>query len=239
MRSYRTIVYKDAKLRVACPRADVVERELRRQRELLEDYIRRQPEFLSALAPIRLLEDAPEIARRMDAASQLTGVGPMAAVAGAMAEACARAALEAGAREAIVENGGDLYASSPEPVVIGIYAGRLEGLGPARLRGPPRAMMPLSLCSSSSTMGHSLSFGDCDLATIVSKDAALADAAATLACNSVKSAADFDRVLATVSRIPGVLGLLLVKGDDLAMCGELPPIVKADPDETARKVTRF
>jgi ApbE superfamily uncharacterized protein (UPF0280 family) len=238
VRTYRTIVYKDAKLRVACPRADVVERELVRQRELLEAYIRRQPEFLSALAPIRLLEDAPEIARRMDAASQTTGVGPMAAVAGAMAEACARAALEAGAREAIVENGGDLYASSPEPVVIGIHAGRSQVSGRLAFSIPPE-LMPLSLCSSSSTMGHSLSFGDCDLATIVSKDAALADAAATLACNSVKSAADFDRVLSTVSRIPGVLGLLLVKGDDLAMCGELPPIVKADPADTAQKVTRF
>jgi ApbE superfamily uncharacterized protein (UPF0280 family) len=238
VRSYHTIVHKDAKLRVACPRADLVERELLRQRELLEEYIRRQPEFLSALAPIRLLADAPEIARRMDAASQLTGVGPMAAVAGAMAEACARAALEAGACEAIVENGGDLYASSPDPVVIGIYAGESKVSGRLAFEVPPE-MMPLSLCSSSSTMGHSLSFGDCDLATIASKDAALADAAATLACNSVRSAADLDRVLSAVSRIPGILGLLLVKGDDLAICGELPPIVKADPEETARKVTRF
>ncbi len=238
MRSYRTIVYKDAKLRVACARADVVEQELRRQRELLEGYIRRQPEFLGALAPIRLLEDAPQIARRMDAASQLTGVGPMAAVAGAMAEACAQAALGAGAREAIVENGGDLYASSPDPVVIGIYAGESRVSGRLAFEVPPE-MMPLSLCSSSSTMGHSLSFGDCDLATILSKDAALADAAATLACNSVRSAVDFDHVLAAVSGIPGILGLLLVKGDDLAMAGELPPIVKADRDETTRKVTRF
>jgi ApbE superfamily uncharacterized protein (UPF0280 family) len=236
VRSYRTIVYKDAKLRVACPRADLLERELRRQRELLEAYIRRQPAFLSALEPIQLLEDAPEIARRMDAASQATGVGPMAAVAGAMAEACARAALDAGACEAIVENGGDLYASSPDPVVIGIFARDSKVSGRLAFEVSPE-LMPLSLCSSSSTMGHSLSFGDCDLATVASKDAALADAAATLACNSVHSAADFDRVLARVSRVPGVLGLLLVKGDDLAMCGELPPIVKADPHETSRKVT--
>lgn len=238
MRSYRTILYKDAKLRVACPRCDVVERELASQRELLEAYIRRQPEFLSALAPVRLLADATPIARRMDAASQLTGVGPMAAVAGAMAEACARAALAAGAGEAIVENGGDLFASSPDPVVIGIYAGSSRVSGRLAFEVAPE-LMPLSLCSSSSTMGHSLSFGDCDLATVAAKDAALADAAATLACNSVRAAADFERVLASVCAIPGVLGLLLVKGDDLALCGELPPIVKADPRETAGKVTRF
>jgi ApbE superfamily uncharacterized protein (UPF0280 family) len=236
VRSFHTIVYKDAKLRVACPLRDVVERELRCQRELLEQYIRRQPEFRSALAPIPLLEDAPEIARRMEAASQATGVGPMAAVAGAMAETCARAALAAGAREAVVENGGDLYASSPEPVVVGIYARDSKVSGRLAFEVSPE-MMPLSLCSSSSTMGHSLSFGDCDLATIVARDAALADAAATLACNSVTSAADFDRVLATVSRVPGVLGVLLVKGDELAISGELPPIVKADPHETSRKVT--
>ncbi len=238
MRQYHTVVYKDAKLRVSCPRRDLVEQELRRQREILEAYIARQPEFLSALEPIRLLADAPEIAARMDAASQLTGVGPMAAVAGAMAEACAQAALAAGASEAVVENGGDLYAVSPEPVVIGIHAGASKISGRLAFAIAPESM-PISLCSSSSTMGHSLSFGDCDLATIVSKDAALADAAATLACNSVRSAADFDRVLASVSAIPGVLGLMLVKGDEVAICGSLPPIVKADPAETARKVTRF
>jgi ApbE superfamily uncharacterized protein (UPF0280 family) len=236
VRTYHTIVHKDAKLRVSCPRADLVERELRRQRELLEAYIRRQPEFRTTLLPIRLLEDAPLIARRMDAASRLTGVGPMAAVAGAMAEACARAALEAGAHEAIVENGGDLYASSAEPVLIGIYARDSKVSGRLAFE-VPSGQMPIALGSSSSKMGHSLSFGDCDLATVVSKDGALADAAATLACNSVHAAADFDRVLARVSSIPGVLGLLLVKGDDLAICGDLPPIVKAAPHETSRKVT--
>jgi ApbE superfamily uncharacterized protein (UPF0280 family) len=238
VRIYHTIVYKDAKLRVCCPRSDLIQRELVRQRERLDEYLQRQPQFLSALAPIRLLENAPEIARRMDAAARATGVGPMAAVAGAMAEACARAAREAGAAEAIVENGGDLYARSPDPVRIGIFAGASRVSGRLAFALPPE-MMPVSLCSSSSTMGHSRSFGDCDLATVASKNAALADAAATLACNSVRSASDFDRVLASVSAIPGVLGVLLVKGDDLALCGELPPIVKTDPAETARKVTRF
>jgi ApbE superfamily uncharacterized protein (UPF0280 family) len=238
VRRYHTIVYKDAKLRVACPRTDLVERELRAQREALEAYIRRQPEFETALEPIDLIEDAPEIVRRMEAASRRTGVGPMAAVAGAMAETCARAALAAGAREAIVENGGDLYASSPEPVLVGVYAGSSPLSGHLAFRLPPE-QMPLSLCSSSSTMGHSLSFGDCDLATVAARDAALADAAATLACNSVHSAADLEPVLEALSRIPGVLGLLLVKGEALAFCGELPPLVRADPDDTARRVTRF
>ncbi len=238
MRTYRTIVYKDAKLRVSCPRDDVVERELVRQRELLEAYIARQPEFLTALEPIRLLEDAPDLARQMDAASQLTGVGPMAAVAGAMAQTCACAALAAGADEAVVENGGDLYALSREPLVIGIYAGKSKTSGRLAFELAPE-LGPLSLCSSSSTMGHSLSFGACDLATVSSTNAALADAAATLACNSVRSAADFDAVLARIAAIPGVLGLLLVKGDDLAMCGALPPIIEVDPADTTRKVTRF
>ncbi len=238
MREYRTFVHKDAKIRVASPRADLAFAELVRQREVLDAYIARQPEFLTALTPVRLQSDAPEIARRMDAASQLTGVGPMAAVAGAMAELAARAALAAGASEAVVENGGDLYASSAEPVVIGIYAERSKVSGRLAFSIPPEKM-PLSLCSSSSTMGHSLSFGDCDLATIASTDAALADAAATLACNSVHSPADFERVLAAVSAIPGILGVLLVKGDELALAGELPPLVKTDPSETTRKVTRY
>lgn len=216
----------------------MIEREFVRLRDALEAYIVRQPEFKTSLVPVRLLPDAPAVAAAMHEASVLTGVGPMAAVAGAIAEAAARAALSAGADEAVVENGGDLFLSSPRAVTVGLYA------GPSRLGGrlaflvePGR--MPLAVCASSGLMGHSGSFGRADLSVVVARSAALADAAATRAGNLVRTKADLNAALEAVGSIPGVSGVFLVKDDAVAMAGDLPPLVASDGAEVGRKVTRF
>lgn len=237
-REYRIITYKDAKLRFSSPRGEVIEREFVRLRDSLEAYILRQPEFKTSLVPVKLLPDAPPVAAAMHDASILTGVGPMAAVAGAIAEAAARAAISAGADEAVVENGGDLFLSSPRAVTVGLYAGtsRLGGRL-AFLVEPDR--MPLSVCASSGLMGHSASLGRADLAVVVSRSGALADAAATLAGNLVRSKADLEAALESVGSIPGVMGVFLIKDDAVAMTGELPPLVKSVRAEVGRKVTRF
>jgi ApbE superfamily uncharacterized protein (UPF0280 family) len=227
VREYTGFVWKEASLRIACGRPDLVIREVKRQRGLLDAYIRRHPEFRSALVPIALLSDAPPIAARMARAAGLCCVGPMAAVAGAVAEMAAEAAVSAGAREAIVENGGDIFLSSPEEVLVGLYAGDHPLSGRLALRLSPLAM-PVSVCSSSSRFGHSLSFGDCDLATIVARDGALADAAATLAGNCVRSAEDIEPALERIMAIPGVRGVLLVKEDRVGIAGDLPPLVRVE-----------
>jgi ApbE superfamily uncharacterized protein (UPF0280 family) len=116
-RTYRTFTHHEAVLRICCDQFDVVVAEIVRQRRILEDYITRHPSFQSALAPIDLRADAPEVARRMAWAARRAGVGPMAAVAGAMAQIAAEAALAAGAEEAIVDNGGDIYLKATEPAV--------------------------------------------------------------------------------------------------------------------------
>lgn len=230
VRRYTTFRWKEASLRICCPRADRVTGEIRRQRAVLEEYIRRQPEFLSALGPLELLEEAPPIVRRMHAASLATGVGPMAAVAGAMAQAAAEAALAAGAQEAIVENGGDIYLVSPREVTVGLYTGANPLSGRLAFR-VPAAGMPLSICSSSGRFGHSMSFGDCDLATVVAPDGALADAAATLAANSVRSAGDVAGTLERVAAIPGIQGVLIVQEGTVGLIGDLPDLVRAaEPD---------
>ncbi len=234
MRAYTSFVWKEANLRISSERVDVVIHEVKRLRGLLEDYILRQPEFRSSLVPITLLADAPLIAVRMAQGADPCGVGPMAAVAGAVAEMAAEAALSAGAREAIVENGGDIFLSSPEEVLVGLYAGEHPLSGRLAFRLRPEAM-PVSVCSSSSRFGHSLSFGDCDLATIVARDGALADAAATLAGNSVKSTGDVEPALAKIMAIPGIRGVLLVKEDRVGVAGDLPPLVRCeDPDVMAK-----
>jgi hypothetical protein len=237
MRVYRSFTWKETNLRIACEAFDLVTRTVVEERRRLERYIGRHPEFLTSLVPVVLLEDAPEAARRMAAASELTGLGPMAAVAGTLAQMGAEAAMAAGCHEAIVENGGDIFIHSDREVTIGLYAGNNAIGNQLAFRIDP-CDLPLSLCSSSSTMGHSLSFGQCDLATVVAKDGALADAAVTLVCNLISSDRDLTAVLNQVGAIPGIDGILAVKNGKIGLWGRLPALVRNRDAETRRKITR-
>lgn len=224
-RVYRTFIHKEAVLRICCEPFDAVTREIVRQRAILEDYIRHHPQFQHTLQPVAVFPDAPEVAKRMARAADTVGVGPMAAVAGAMAQLAVEAALAAGAEEVIVDNGGDIYLQTVEPMIIAIYPGASGQIG--RLAFSLEACdTPLSICSSSGKMGHSLSLGQCDLATVVAKDGALADAAATLAGNLVKTVADVEQALTDIVSIKGVCGVLIVKDGHVGLAGKLPPLVK-------------
>jgi len=236
-RHYQAYSYRDSNFRICSPCFALITEEIRRQRELLESYLLIQPLFRSSLVPIGLLEGAPAIAERMAAAASQVGVGPMAAVAGAIAQTAVEAALQSGAEESIVENGGDLYIASQRPLQIGIFAGANSPFNALAFAIEPE-MLPLSLCSSSSKMGHSVSFGRCDLATVAARDAALADAAATLACNLVKSAKDLQGTLNRIMDIPGIFGLLVICGEEIGLAGELPPLVRQNPAQSRDLVTR-
>jgi ApbE superfamily uncharacterized protein (UPF0280 family) len=237
MRTYRSFTHKDAAFRICCSAFEVVTSEIVRQRDLLEQYMDGHREFASSFKPVTVHERAPEVARRMAAAARRVGVGPMAAVAGAMAQLAAEAGLAAGAEEAIVENGGDLYVCAPRTVVVGLYAGETPIADRLALAVDPREM-PIAICSSSSHMGHSISLGDCDLATVVADDASLADAAATEAANRVKRVEDLDRTLDAVGRMEGIRGLLLIKGDKIGLIGALPKLVRNADVDLVAKVTR-
>ena len=225
-RSYRAFTHKEAVFRICCARFDAVTAQIIRQRRILEGYIERDPAFGRSFEPVELLADAPEVARRMDQAARLVGVGPMAAVAGIMAQFAASAGIEAGAGEAIVENGGDVYLQTAGPVIIGLHPGTAELAGQLAF-SLEADDTPLAICSSSGKMGHSTSLGHCDLATVVAKDAALADAAATEAANLVRSIEDVDSALEQIAAVEGVDGLLIVKDDHVGLAGRLPKLVKA------------
>ena len=224
-RTYRTFTHREAVFRICCDQVDAATAEIVRQRRILEDYIDRDPDFQHSLEPVALRTDAPRIAERMARAARRVGVGPMAAVAGAMAQCAAEAALQAGAPEAIVENGGDIYVHTVEAVIIGFHTGTAE---PAdRLAFSLQAHdTPTSICSSSGKMGHSMSLGECDLATVVAKDAALADAAATLAANLVRTVQQVDPALEQIVGIEGIDGVMIVKSDQIGLAGRLPQLVK-------------
>ena len=164
-RAFHKFTYKDSNFRLCCRDVLRVTDEIIRQRTILEDYIVRQPEFRTSLVPLRPLEDAPEIAMRMCRAGMDVGVGPMAAVAGAIAQFAAEAAVAAGEDDVIVENGGDIFTVVSNPLTIGVHAGPGSPFNGLAFRVEPEDT-PLAICSSSGTMGHSMSMGACDLATV-------------------------------------------------------------------------
>lgn len=188
-------------------------------RQQVEEYIRKQPVFLNSLKPVKPLDDAPLIVKHMCQASELTGVGPMAAIAGAISLYVAND-LKKYSKELIVENGGDIYISGTKERIIGVYAGdsRLSGKIGIKL-GPKQ--LPMSICTSSGTVGHSLSFGKADAVVTLSTDACLADAAATAIGNMVKSSRDIDLSLKKAQNIEGVAGVVIIIEDKLGVWGKV------------------
>jgi ApbE superfamily uncharacterized protein (UPF0280 family) len=188
-----------------------------KQRELLEGYITRHPSFVTALTPYAVGKDAPMIAREMAEAAGKVGVGPMAAVAGAFAEIVGKELLHY-STEVIVENGGDIFLRHTKSRLIGIYAGDSPLTGKLALKIEP-GDTPLGVCTSSGTVGHSLSFGTADAAIVFSPSTALADAAATAVGNLVQTADDLPRAIEFVKQVPGITGIAVIKGDKMAVWG--------------------
>ncbi len=194
-------------------------------RSAIEAYIARCPGFRTALRPLAVDTGAPAVIRRMAAAAARAHVGPMAAVAGAIAQETVEALVTAGAAHAIVDNGGDIVLHIDRPVRIGIFT------GPARIRDIALQVAPrpgiFSVCTSSGTVGHSLSFGRADAAVVIAGDGYLADAMATALGNRVKARTP-QAIAAAIRRtlVDGVEGLLVVADDRLGLGGEVPEIVR-------------
>lgn len=204
---------------------------LSRARAELESYIARDPVFATTLAPHDPQPDAPEIAVEMAAAARRCGVGPMAAVAGAVAQYVG-AALLAESPQVIVENGGDIFLHTAQPRVAAIYAGKspLSGRVGVKVNLLNR---PVGLCTSSGVVGPSLSFGRADAAVVLADSAYLADAAATALGNRVKTAADIEAALQFLRPIAGIQGGLVILGEHLGAWGEIE-LVKVEPTAPGR-----
>ncbi|HQO04005.1 MAG TPA: UPF0280 family protein [Spirochaetota bacterium] len=188
-------------------------------RELVRKHIKHQPEFLSSLSPVKRIDGVPDIISRMYNASEAAQLGPMAAIAGAIAEGTGIACLQ-DTEEIIIENGGDIWLSVKEPVVISIYAGR-SGFGNDVFIKVYPEDTPLGVCTSSGTVGHSISFGKADSVTILSRDASLADAVATAACNMIQSDEDLAVAVDYALSVPEITGALVIKGNKLAAKGKI------------------
>ncbi|HPS58392.1 MAG TPA: UPF0280 family protein [Spirochaetota bacterium] len=198
---------------------DAAYRVLVQVREELDGHIKEHQDFLYSLSPVDQPADCPEIAAMMYRASQLTGTGPMAAVAGAIAELTGKELLKHSSA-VIVENGGDIWLSVPDPVIIAIYAKNIYFRDNIAVRLDPR-QMPCSVCTSAPKLGHSLSFGKADSVTIIAESGALADAAATMTCNMVQEENDMESALDRALSVPGVTAGLIIFRDKLALQGDL------------------
>jgi ApbE superfamily uncharacterized protein (UPF0280 family) len=186
-------------------------------RGFIETYIARQPIFRDSLTPIRVAGPAPLIVQEMARAAAAAGVGPMAAVAGAIAEHVGRDLLPR-TKQVIVENGGDVFARTLQPVIMGVYAGPspLSGHIGLRIGGGD---LPIGVCTSSGTIGHSLSLGAADAVCVVSPSCAVADAAATAIGNRVDSAADISKAIAFGRGIGHVNAVVIIVGDRIGCWG--------------------
>jgi len=190
-------------------------------RTQLENYLARCPSFIDTLSPLADDPTGVPLVREMLKAGQAAGVGPMAAVAGVIAEYVGRGLLQReGCSEVVVENGGDIFMARGQESSVAIYAGESPLSYRIGLRIPVEDM-PIGICTSSGTVGHSLSLGQADSVTVVAPSTALADAAATRLGNEVGSGGDFSSALELAPRIGGLIGVVIVVGKKLGAWGKI------------------
>ena len=187
----------------------------------ISDRISRDPFFGMTYSPCRPLPGDSVPVRRMCAASVSAGVGPMAAVAGAVASHVLEGLRGLGCTHAVIDNGGDVAVLPGRPVVVRILPD--PGSEPAGLLVEPGEAV--GICSSSGMNGHSVSLGGSDVCTVVSPDPVLADACATLLGNLVSSRDDLSGAVEEVAAVDGVSGCIACIGGETAVCGDIPELV--------------
>lgn len=195
------------------------EKSLLQHRHALESYIAFHPKFKTSLLPVPRDPLAPPIIRKMITKSNLCGVGPMASVAGAIAEFVGKDLLKE-TRDIIIENGGDIFLCCNDRVTVGIYAGESKLSYTVQICIKPEDT-PLGICTSSATVGPSLSLGKADAVCVISKSATLADAAATAVGNKVGRKDDIKTALNYGINIPGVKGIIIIYKNDMGAIGDI------------------
>lgn len=193
-------------------------------RDEIKKYIYQKPLFKESLEPVKQDREAAEFIQSMILAGKLCGVGPMAAVAGAVAENVGKKLLQF-SPEVIVENGGDIFVKSNQIRKTIIFAGE-SPLSQKVILNIDTRKHPLGVCTSSGTVGPSLSFGRADAVTIISKSTPLADAAATAIGNIVRKKEDINYGLSRAKRIKGVVGAVIIKDDKIGFWGDIDFSIK-------------
>lgn len=190
---------------------------VREARTAIERWLISHPWFAESFAPVDVPESAHPIVRGMANAARSARVGPMAAVAGAVAEYVARG-LVSSSPEIIVENGGDVYLIGSAPRTLSLWAGA-DGVNGVGVEVTPGT--GLAVCTSSGRVGHSVSFGTADAVAVLARDGALADACATAFANRVHGVGDIVRVLEFAHSVQGVEGVVVSAEGELGAMGDM------------------
>ena len=189
-------------------------------RRTMDAYLLIDPQYKASLTPYDAGLEAPAILKEMSKVSHKTGIGPMSAVAGAVALRVADfIKSKFNVKEVIVENGGDIYAEAHSDLDISVFAGQSPLSEKVGLHIPATAF-PCGICTSSGTVGPSLSLGRADAMMIVCQDVLLADSYATAMANRIRTVNDLQPVIDQIRNIPAILGAIAIKDDRLALCGQ-------------------
>lgn len=193
---------------------------LRSLRNTMERYIARDAQYARSITPYQPAHNAPEILRHMADVAAKAGIGPMGAIAGAVAEEIGSSLRKKfNVQELIVENGGDIYTELINGIDVPVFAGDSplsEIVGISIGEGKYH----LGICTSSGTVGHSFSFGKADAVMIVCEDAALADSYATAFANRIQTKADVASTIELIKEIPEITGAICIKHDQVGICGQ-------------------
>jgi uncharacterized protein len=200
------------------------------QRIELKGYIRVHPEFLTSLEPVLVYKE-PLTVSMMARAGRKAEVGPMAAVAGTISQLSMGFMIKNGAKYVVVDNGGDIALKTNRDVVMGLYAGDSSLSGEVGFK-VKHEKTPMGICTSSGTVGHSISFGRADSVTVFADEASTADALATSIANSARGSLDEDAVQNCLERAEDFKehfhGVMAVVGESAGTVGKIPKLVQTD-----------
>ncbi|MDG6243784.1 MAG: UPF0280 family protein [Methanolobus sp.] len=197
-----------------------------KNRRELENFISSDPFFRTTLDPYDLSADFPEVVRRMAEAGNTMGLGPMSAVAGTISALAVEAMVDSGACFAIVDNGGDIAIINDRPVMVGVYAGNspLKDVGFVI----PAGNSITGVCTSSGSVGPSISFGMADAAIVFSDNVSLADAAATALGNATGIGKEaVEQSFDVLKNIHDIKGAIVIQGEYMGLWGEFPELCRA------------
>jgi hypothetical protein len=201
-----------------------------KQRMDIINFTRRNPEFLTSLEPL-IINDGPLVIKLMAKASRKAEVGPMAAVAGTISQLSLSFLLEKGSNYSIIDNGGDIALKTNKNVNTGLYAGTSSLSGHIGFKIKPNET-PMGICTSSGTVGHSISFGRSDSVTVFATESSIADALATSIANAAQGLEDHEAVQNSLNRADDFKeyfrGVMVIVGENAGTIGKIPQLVKTD-----------
>jgi ApbE superfamily uncharacterized protein (UPF0280 family) len=227
----RAFHLKESNCTIISDREDTIEKAVKaieHHRGHLEKYIQEHQEFLYSLKPVPVGKGS-KVVKLMAEASLKADVGPMAAVAGVLADLAVEEMVDAGSKVAVVENGGEVSAVSNQPIDIALAAGDAPL---SREMGFRLTEFPIGIATSSGLYSHALSFGEAEAVTVFAIDGGVADAAATAVANLIKG----DNVRGVIKQgldralgIEGVKGIFILYRGIVGKAGQLPELIKVKP----------